>query len=74
MGNRYLLVITGTESDLLGIEVVLQDLPIETPSELRPRISAMDKEWKKLTDKGCWLEDKVREFPDCATKSATAEA
>ena len=26
--------------------------------------AAMDKEWKKLTDKGCWLEDKVREFPD----------
>ena len=24
--------------------------------------AAMDKEWKKL--KGCWLEDKVREFPD----------
>ena len=26
--------------------------------------AAMDKEWKKLTDKGCWLEDKVREFPN----------
>ena len=26
--------------------------------------AAMDKEWKKLTDKGCWLEDKVRDFPD----------
>ena len=24
----------------------------------------MDKEWKQLTDKGCWLEDKVREFRD----------
>ena len=25
--------------------------------------AAMDKEWQKLTDTGCWLEDKVRGFP-----------
>ena len=31
--------------------------------------AAMDKEWKKLVDKGCWVEKKVREFESVATEA-----
>ena len=31
--------------------------------------AAMDKEWKKLVDKSCWLEKKVREFHEVAAEA-----
>ena len=31
--------------------------------------AAMDKEWKKLVDKGCWVEKKVREFESVASEA-----
>ena len=31
--------------------------------------AAMDKEWKKLCDKACWLEKKVREYRDVAAEA-----
>eukprot|EP00439_Symbiodinium_sp_Y106_P079167 s520_g17.t2 len=31
--------------------------------------AAMDKEWKKLVDKGCWVEKKVREFESIASEA-----
>ena len=33
----------------------------------------MDKEWKKLVDKGCWVEKKVREFEAVASEAKKSE-
>eukprot|EP00439_Symbiodinium_sp_Y106_P072093 s2166_g13.t1 len=35
--------------------------------------AAMDKEWKKLVDKGCWVEKKVREFEAVASEAKKSE-
>ena len=35
--------------------------------------AAMDKEWKKLVDKGCWVEKKVREFESVASEAKKSE-
>eukprot|EP00439_Symbiodinium_sp_Y106_P039502 s3287_g4.t2 len=31
--------------------------------------AAVDKEWKKLVDKGCWVEKKVREFDSVVSEA-----